>query len=213
MGDTSFQSFLSEIASRLRHDLKGGLISLKMGLETLPEEEMLKPLLVEKTVELAELSDKLILLLRMGDVTRQPVTIESLLKQVVGQASAVYPRLTIEVTGAGGAERWPVDSDALSHALLELCQNSELAGADRVTMVWGSTPETAYIEVKDNGEGLKEGASLDEFTELGVSQWGRSGLGLTIVERCSRAHGGRFYLRSDDEGLVARMEFSLEGTL
>ena len=54
--EDSFQSFLSKIASRLRHDLKGGLITLKMGLESLSDEEGLKPLLLDKAQELVDLS-------------------------------------------------------------------------------------------------------------------------------------------------------------
>ena len=97
MEDGEFQIFLSKVASRLRHDLKGGLITLKMGLESLPDEEALKPLLLEKSQELVDLSDKLVLLLRMGQLTPQRVGPASLFQQAANQAQNLFSPLEVVV--------------------------------------------------------------------------------------------------------------------
>lgn len=210
MDGGEFQAFLSKIASRLRHDLKGGLITLKMGLESLPEEEALKPLLLEKSQELVELSDKLVLLLRMGQVNPQAVRPCSLFGQAATQAENLYRPLKVEVEpGTDLEETWTVDPDTVTYAVLEACQNASLAGADRVTI---RLSPGGKVSIFDNGKGLTENLDLDGLKQLGVSHWGRSGLGLAVIDRCMSGHNGRVSLEPGDDGFSVKLDFMLEET-
>jgi nitrogen fixation/metabolism regulation signal transduction histidine kinase len=205
-----FQTFLSKVASRLRHDLKGGLITLKMGLESLPDEEGLKPLLLEKSRELVDLSDKLVLLLRMGHLKRQEVRPRSLFQQAAIQAQNLFGPMVVSVQTSPGLEDvWQVDPDAVTYAVLEACQNASLAGAE--TLLIELQPR-GRVSLTDDGQGLGEGKDLSDLTEVGVSHWARSGLGLAIIERCMTEHAGRVTLHPGDDGFTVKLDFELEGS-
>lgn len=209
--EDSFQSFLSKIASRLRHDLKGGLITLKMGLESLSDEEGLKPLLLDKAQELVDLSDKLVLLLRMGQLERKDVQPSALFQAAAQQAENLYSPLKVKVKAERGLERWRVDPDALTFAVLELCQNAKLAGAEDVLVTVSSEGDQGTATVWDNGGGLPTDRSFDELTEVGVSGWERSGLGLAVARSCALNHGGSLTSPGEDEGTTVRITLNLEG--
>ena len=206
MESGEFQTFLSKVASRLRHDLKGGLITLKMGLESLPDEEALKPLLLEKSQELVDLSDKLVLLLRMGQLAPQKVRPPSLFQQAANQARSLYPPLEVVVEAAEGLEdSWRVDPDAVTYAVLEICQNSQLAGAKRVEV---QLRPGGLVSLRNDGRGLEEGVDADKLTQVGVSFWDRSGLGLAVVERCMEEHSGKVELERGQTGFTINLRFA-----
>ena len=201
-----FQSFLSKVASRLRHDLKGGLITLKMGLESLPDEEALKPLLLEKSQELVDLSDKLVLLLRMGQLAPQKVRPTSLFQQAANQAQNLFSPLEVVVEAADGLEdSWRVDPDAVTYAVMEICQNSHLAGAKRVQV---HLRPGGLVSLSDDGQGLGEGVDTDKLAQVGVSSWDRSGLGLAVVERCMEEHSGKVELAPGETGFTINLRFA-----
>lgn len=205
MDGGEFQTFLSKVASRLRHDLKGGLITLKMGLESLPDEEALKPLLLEKSQELVDLSDKLVLLLRMGQLAPQKVRPTSLFQQAANQAQNLYSPLEVVVEAAEGLEDcWRVDPDAVTYAVLEVCQNSVAAGAKRVVV---QVRPCGSVALSDDGQGLADGVDVAKLTQVGVSFWDRSGLGLAVVERCMEEHSGSVMLQPGGAGLTVNLSF------
>ena len=207
MKGDDFQAFLSKVASRLRHDLKGGLITLKMGLESLPDEEALKPLLLEKSQELVDLSDKLVLLLRMGQLKPQKVRPTSLFQQAANQAKNLFAPLEVVIEAADNLEEsWSVDPDAVTYAVLEICQNSLLAGARTVVI---RVERGGVASLSDDGAGSGLGAEAASLTEVGVSSWDRSGLGLAVVERCMEEHSGSLLLKTGD-GFTAILRFNLE---
>lgn len=184
-----FASFLASVASRLRHDLQGGLITLRMGLETLPDEEELKPLLIAKTRTLESLSEKLVILLRMGGRERQPARPAALGGEWRQRVAERYPGLDVEVVIESPDERLSVDAEAVLQALMELVENSHLAQARSVRLEIRSQPHVAFT-LQDDGVGLLGEADPLRWTALGESGWGRSGLGLTIAQRCAQLHGG-----------------------
>ncbi len=202
-----FASFLSGVASRLRHDLKGGLITLRMGLEALPDEEELKPLLLERAQHLEGLADKLVLLLRMGQMRRQPTRLSALLGEFRSQANDRFPLLEIELPSNFSSERPEVDGDALIFSLLEVAENAQLAGASHLKLTAENRSDELLLELRDNGEGIAASDTTDGLAALGFSRWERAGLGLSIVRRCAQGHGGDFSIRGNsDRGATVTMD-------
>lgn len=198
--DEEFSNFLSSVASRLRHDLKGGLITLKMGLEALPEGEELKPLLLERTEQLVGLSDKLVILLRMGQMSPRPTRLSALLGEFRSQTRDRFPGLTVDLPTDLVVERPEVDGDALIFALLELAENAQLAGATALSLRTEASSGGFILEVCDNGEGVLASDTTESLSILGYSRWERSGLGLSIVRRCAKGHGGDLDLARGAQG-------------
>lgn len=215
MEDPSFQTFLSQVASRLRHDLKGGLITLRMGMESLSDEEALKPLLLTKAQELVSLSDKLVLLLKMGRPQIELLRPETVFAQAANHAENLYAPLQVAVVAKESLDLWDLDPEAVEFAVLELCENAGAAGATEMTIHLSHCENFGIVRLQDNGSGLNDldEQELAELRKLGVSRWKRSGLGLTVVDRCMVAHGGSFRLLPQSRGLVVELKFALRGGL
>lgn len=199
MEESDFIKLVASIASRLRHDLKGGLISLRMGLQALADEEDLKALLIERTEALEALADKLISLLRMAKVNPKPVALLALLGEFKLRAKERFPDLEIELPQSYGV-RPALDSDALLYALLEVAENSSLAGAKHLRLSSSLGENALKLTLVDDGPGFAFDASrstLSDLSEVGCSGWGRSGLGLAIVRACILSHGGDISFTQD----------------
>ncbi len=213
MGESSeFVGFLSGVASRLRHDLKGGLITLRMGLEALPDEEELKPLLVERASQLEGLADKLVLLLRMGEMKPEAVRLPALLGEFRRRAADLFPDLQLILPDDLGSDRSMLDADAVLYALTEIAENARLAGSDHLTVSGIVSEGLVELALEDNGSGLLESDLADPLatlSPLGISRWGRSGLGIAIIERCAKGHGGYLALTPASEGAGVRLVLRL----
>lgn len=211
MKTAEFDGFLSGVASRLRHDLKGGLITLRMGLEALPDEEELKPLLVERALHLEALSDKLVLLLRMGQMNPQPVRLSALMGEFRTRVSDLYPHLTVCLSSLPADLKPSLDGDALVYTMMEIAENAHLAGA-RQLAVEASLEDDGQLQLTfaDDGTGVEQ-QDPAALAPLGVSGWGRSGLGLAIAQRCVQGHGGRMELlsRGSGSGLTVNLTLGL----
>lgn len=193
MSRLSFQQLVSKIASRMRHDLKGGLVTLKMGLESLDDEEALKPLLLSKAQEMVDLSDKLILLLRMGETKKCSVALTGLVQHLTREITTKYPKLKFVFEAPETDIRLFVDPDAFAYAVLELAQNALLAGATQLRAEVTSPAEGSIRFVFTDDAPLDSAATglqLSKCLEFGCSGWDRSGLGLSIVEGFVVAHSG-----------------------
>lgn len=213
MGESSeFIGFLSGVASRLRHDLKGGLITLRMGLEALPDEEELKPLLVERTQQLEGLADKLVLLLRMGEMKLEGTRLPALLGEFRRRAADLFPELQVALPEDVGADRSLLDADAVLYALTEIAENARLAGGNSLRISALISEGVVELTLDDDGTGLLDTDLIDPLaalTPLGASRWGRSGLGLAIIERCAMGHGGHLTMLPNSDGKGTRVVLRL----
>lgn len=206
---SDFQVFISSVASRLRHDLKGGLISLRLGLEAISDEEALKPLLIERAQAMETLADKLVLLLRMGELKPEPHRLSALLGELKRRVNEQHASLELHIDCDLEGEKWLVDGDALIYALFELAQNSVLAKAGRLEI----RQQGKQLIVADDGGGASEQdrENPNRLCELGLSRWERSGLGLSIAQQCALGHGGSLQVECSEPGLTVRLDFSSKG--
>lgn len=207
----TFLAHLSSIASRMRHDLKGGLLTLKMGLESLDDDDALKPLLLDKAEELVELSDKLILLLRMGETKRCDVRLASLGQHLQMEIAGKYPELDFEFDASEAERKLNLDPDALSYAVSELAQNASSAGATtlRVGAEFLASDEIRF-SFSNDGE-VATDVDLEKCRQFGYSGWSRNGLGLSIVEGFAASHQGRMDLQERDGRFVVTVDVPVAG--
>ncbi len=212
VAETEFSAFLSSVASRLRHDLKGGLISLRMGLEALESEDDLKPLLLERVSDLEDLADKMVSLLRMGQLQNQPTRLSAVLADWRNRVGERWPDLEFAIRGDFSEDRPSIDGDALVLALCELAENAHHAGAKRLEVHRGAQIDELSLIVEDDGPGFENSKPEQNLTScwcaLGRSTWQRGGLGLSIVERCALAHKGQIAL-TNREGSGARITITM----
>lgn len=103
---------------------------------------------------------------------------------------------------------------ALRRALSNLIDNALRYAGEPVEVRARREGATLVVEVLDRGPGIPEGEAerlKQPFTRLDPARSGRggAGLGLAIVERVARAHGGRLELAArPGGGLAARLRLS-----
>jgi signal transduction histidine kinase len=96
-----------------------------------------------------------------------------------------------------------VDRDRLKEALVNLltnaCEAMDQGGRVVITETREFVPEmgdAAVIYIVDNGPGIPEPILKDITNPFFTTKEDGSGLGLSIVERIVREHGGIFFVRS-----------------
>jgi two-component system osmolarity sensor histidine kinase EnvZ len=106
---------------------------------------------------------------------------------------------------------------AMHRVVLNLIDNALRYGGNEVSVATRTEADEVVLEVADRGPGIPaaEVERLKQpFTRLEIarSDTGGAGLGLAIVERVARAHGGNLdLLARDGGGLIARIGLPLDG--
>src|SRR5918996_943251 len=123
-----------------------------------------------------------------------------------------YTRLGRNVSvKTNGALAFPFARMAVRRAVSNLVDNALRYAGEPVEIELKKDPHAAVIEVRDRGPGIPPGEAerlKHPFTRLHAARSGPAGagLGLAIVERVARAHGGALELAPrDGGGLVARL--------
>lgn len=130
-----------------------------------------------------------------GTLQREEIELASLMARL--------PVPAPEVRVAPGT-RVVADPDLLGAVLLNLLENAQRHGA---THAWIESTTNGGLDVRDDGPGIaaeqrqRMQAALDAeaYEDLG-------GLGLMLVDRVARAHGGRLQLIDSDMGFAVRLE-------
>jgi len=137
---------------------------------------------------------------------RIPIPVDAMVGHVVDLFTAFPQNLSIRVEGAEGLVVHGQRLD-LERTLLNLLWNAREAvlGQDDACLeiTWGADSAGPWVRVTDNGPGLPE-QSLGDLTEPFRSHkesHGRlRGLGLHLVARVMRRHGGRLLARNRSDG-------------
>lgn len=186
-----------ELAATFRHDLKGGLISLRMGLESLEDEVDLKPLLLQTQSQVERLADQLLGLLRTESLMPSAISCRALLNELASRLQTHYPELGIELAEPSDPVRLTVDTEALWMAYREAVENAIVQGATRLVLSAEPGRGSAVLRLSDNGRGLEGSAD------------GPRGLGSHLIGRCLQAHGGSARLVANRLGTGAALELTL----
>jgi len=198
--------------ARILHDVRGPLNSLTMHLEVLKRtargdaaaEESLRTALAQ----LARLADMLpaafaVTALELGSL--RPLDLGALATRVRDAEGAADVTIT-----PGG---WPSvvgDETLLGLALTHLLRNAleATAAGDHAPVLSGATSgDTALVQVRDWGPGLRTTNPRLLFRLLQSTKPGHRGVGLITVERIVRLHGGE--LRFESAGAGATVTLAL----
>lgn len=92
----------------------------------------------------------------------------------------------------------PIDANQVQQVLVNLIKNAmqSMARDGTLTLQTGESAEGAWVSVSDTGTGIPQDQVNRIFEPFYTTKKKGSGLGLMIVQRIVRAHGGRIELES-----------------
>ncbi len=202
------------------HDLRTPLTKLRLGVE-IAGPQIDAPLVASMARSIDEMDGIVGQFLDFARVgadageAEAPITASlNELAQAVAEAQADHGRtLVLELTALPDV---PVRPQALRRAVDNLVENAWRHGTPPVVLRTGADAHQVWLEVADHGVGVAP-QDLDRMRQPfarggGAARSGApgAGLGLAIVERVARSHGGRLELRSAaGHGLHARLVLPL----
>ncbi|MCC6379454.1 MAG: HAMP domain-containing protein [Burkholderiales bacterium] len=196
------------------HDLRTPLARLRLGVE-MAAEPSARPGMVADIEEMDRIVGQFLDFARAdADPARERVALDPIVEACVDRYAAAGRDV---VFLPGGVRAFPMKGPAISRLVANLVDNALAYGAPPVEVATGSDGKFATIEVRDRGPGIAPGdverlkrpftrASDARSREDGAAG---AGLGLAIVERIARMHGGTLeLLPREGGGTVARVRLA-----
>ncbi|OFV87743.1 MAG: hypothetical protein A3J75_04755 [Acidobacteria bacterium RBG_16_68_9] len=219
---TDLSQLQLDFLSKVSHEFKTPLTSIRMFAETLSEQPSLSDeqrqrclaMLRQETERLDAMIQRLLDFGRMeaGKMMyhRQPESVDGVVQAAVRafEPTSVREQVRLSTEIASGLPAIQADAGMLTLALLNLLQNACKYGGDskEIRLVCARTNRHVALSVCDQGPGIprKERRRIFERfyridDRLSRKQEG-SGLGLAIVRHVAQAHGGRVRVRNRPEG-------------
>lgn len=214
----------------LSHEIRGPLAPIQNALHVLqrdpngPLAEEARNIVERQATHMARITDDLFDLSRISSGTillrKERVDLTELVRRAVGDY-----RTTLEAAGLHVETEWPEaplwmtgDPTRLSQVMTNILQNAakftEAGGTVRVALTVDPSEKTAWIRIRDNGQGM-DGEHLARVFEAfrpGTRVYDRSGgglgIGMALAKGLVELHGGRIWAAS--EGTGEGTEFSIE---
>ena len=126
----------------------------------------------------------------LNDVVRQ--TLELLQPELDNRGITIKAKLARHLPAT------PIDPTQTQQALVNLVKNAmqAMTTGGTLTLQTGESPDAVWVSVADTGGGIPEEQINRIFEPFYTTKKSGTGLGLMIVQRIVRAHGGRIELES-----------------
>lgn len=221
------QAAWSEAARRIAHEIRNPLTPIRLAVERLkarcpPSESEFRELLEEsarvvvREVEVLEnLVDEFANYARMPAPRLQPSNLVQLAEEVVMLYRDLKPGVTVGIAARPELDPVWIDAGQIRRALLNLLDNAieatEPPGSIEVRI--STRDRHVVVEVADSGRGIspedREKLFLPFFSRKGRG----TGMGLAIVHRIVRDHGGTILVEDHPpRGTIFRIELPAEVT-
>lgn len=209
----------ADFLSKVSHDFRTPLTSIRMFVETLREDRVQDParkervlmLLGQETERLSDLIDRLLDFARMEagklQLRLQTMDLADVVDQVAGRFESRLsdPQTHLSLQLDRSVPPVHIDPDAMGEVLQNLLDNAfKYTGDDkRISVLLGREGDNVMLAVRDNGPGIagkdhrrifEQFSRLDDRLSRATEG---SGLGLAICLHIVTAHGGR--IRVDSE--------------
>jgi len=208
---TRLDSDRALILAGISHDLRTPLARLRMGIEMSGAEATIQEGMVADVEEMDKTIDQFLDFARESSgEALQKTDLHALL----GELAAQYHRRGVEIESELAAVRpLLLRPQALRRAVANLIDNALFyaGGQEALTLSLRPARNEIRIDVADRGPGIPQAEAERlklPFTRLDAARGNASGagLGLAIVERIARGHGGRLELLArEGGGLIARI--------
>ncbi len=201
LAEKAKMAFLGEMATRIAHNVKNPLSSMKTLVQLLQEDTSLPERVRQDcrlvTQEIDRLNHNISQVLRYAKPARdkdRPVDLAVVVSRAVGLSRAEAERrgVTVEINSPGGPcaveGGEEAASDIVSNLLVNALEASPNGGLVRVVLIQNAQATELWVE--DNGSGIPRELKERIFEPFFTTRPGGTGLGLAIVTRRSEEIGG-----------------------
>ncbi len=218
---------IGTLASGLAHEIRNPLNSLNLNMQLLDEElpaesrhRRLLSLTRSEIGRLERLVTDFLLYARPRRLERKPTTATDLFEACV---DVLAPELDargarLELADRSGGATIDADRAQLQQLLINLVQNALAAApgeepSPRIELAATRDDRRLLLEVRDRGVGMSAEERAQAFDAFFSTRRGGTGLGLAVVRRIARDHGGDAELESAPEvGTTVRVTLPLAAT-
>jgi two-component system osmolarity sensor histidine kinase EnvZ len=187
----------------ISHDLRTPLARLRLAVEMMPEDEMLKSGMVQDIEDMDKIIGQFLDFVRgIEGESPQPTD----LAQIVAEIAARYQRsgrnISLECPAVSEIMARP---QALHRLITNLVDNAFKYGSDHVEIGLSAQDHDVLLKISDRGPGIPEAEIprlLRPFERMDQARGNASGsgLGLAIADRIARLHGGNLHIRNREGG-------------
>ena len=149
------------------------------------------------------------------EAARAPVAAKALLASVVERVQAEAQRRGVKVElrdGDGEQEKWAVDADALTEALVAVAENAVAASAKGAVVAIAARTdedtEQAEVTITDGAAPIAAG-DVGKVFHMGSPRSG-GGVGLTVAKQIVKGHGGSITVKPQERGNLFTIRLPLE---
>lgn len=198
-------AFLGRFSAQLAHDMRNPLAALKGAVEYLRDENdpneraQFLDLMADQVVRMQAVLEGYG---RIGRLELEPqlISINPVVADVVRAQSVAWSRPNLEFVPADGLPLCNADPKLLGIAIENLIRNAMQACGNGEPIVVRTAraleANAIAIQVTDEGVGIHASDTERVFDEFYTTREEGSGLGLHLVRRIARAHGGEVTLKS-----------------
>jgi len=215
-----------EVARRIAHEIKNPLTPIKLSTERMLKKwerkdkdfgqvfERSTRTIIREVDGLRGLVDEFSRFGKMPGIIKSPTALNAIVEEVVNLYRD-YKGFAINVFLPGEASLVDIDGEQFKRVLINLFDNAIHAmgseGTITVSVRYDTATNKAYIDVADNGPGIREEDKEKLFLPYFSTKDGGTGLGLAIASKIVADHRG--YLRVKDnvpQGTVFTIEMPIK---
>jgi signal transduction histidine kinase len=206
-------AYLGTLASGLAHEIRNPLNSLNLNMQMLEEEidehgsaptgKRLLSITRSELSRLERLVSDFLAYAKPRPLELEEVPAARPLERVreVLAGEIQNRRAQVEIEDRSGGARIRIDPAQMNQLLLNLAQNAFAAAEEAgrrplLRLAAVRQGPAVHLELTDNGVGMTAEEQARIFEIFYSTRKGGTGLGLAVVERIARAHGGRIAVRS-----------------
>lgn len=201
---------LGKLAASLAHEIRNPLSALKLNLNFLemskdeidPEMRECISASVEATERIQELIDNTLEFSRLPVRKMELCSINDLVEQAIDMSESSARRKTIEIKATldETIPRLILNENKIIQILLNLITNA-IEASQKDNHIWIKTKldeDYAFVEVKDEGSGIKEENQDKVFTDFFTNKKQGTGLGLSVCKMLLEELNGDIYFESKE---------------
>ncbi len=209
---------MGEMAAELSHEIRNPLGSIELYASMLEEDLKAEGLntdyirfIRDEIKKLNSLVTNILLFTRDIAVSKSKIKIDNYMKNILNLVNPLANSEGIKIVFKSREKTAFFDSELFERVFYNLILNSihALKGrkAPLIEINFFKNRKTQIFTIKDNGKGIEREALDKIFNPFFTTKAKGSGLGLSVVYRIIKAHGGKIFIKSEvEKGTEVRIE-------